>query len=223
MKFCNDCKTDKPECDFYKNVRKPDGLDIYCKPCVNARSRDNYQKNKNKRRQQNREWLSKNPGKAATYCKKWRQANPDKASASDARWYVENREKKLGTDKRRRETNIVEFLERERASYAKHRDARAARGEAWRKKNKPVVAAHAAKRRTAKAQRTPPWLTPKQHEEILAFYVSADALGMLTGEWYHVDHIVPLRGKTVSGLHVPWNLQVLPATVNLQKRNRYES
>ena len=92
---------------------------------------------------------------------------------------------------------------------------------AWRAANPERVAALAATRRAAKAQRTPKWLNEVHWDLIVSYYAYARWLTETTGIEHHVDHIVPLRGETVSGLHVPWNLQVLPAAVNLLKSNRF--
>lgn len=49
------------------------------------------------------------------------------------------------------------------------------------------------------------------------FYLQAQTLREVLGENYHVDHIVPLKGKTVCGLHCETNLQILPAAENIRK------
>jgi len=86
---------------------------------------------------------------------------------------------------------------------------------------KSKVCAAAAAYRSASLRATPQWLTSKQAQEIKDFYWLSKDLTAVSGEIYHVDHIVPLRGKNICGLHVPWNLQILPADINLSKGNSY--
>jgi hypothetical protein len=91
----------------------------------------------------------------------------------------------------------------------------------WASEHPEKKNADTAKRRAAKLQRTPLWLTLTHHKQIDRFYWEAAEVSKIVGEFYHVDHIVPLQGKTVSGLHVPWNLQILPAKENLSKGNNH--
>jgi hypothetical protein len=95
-----------------------------------------------------------------------------------------------------------------------------AKQDKWAKNNKHKKAAKEMKRQADKLNATPKWLTKEQLSEIKGFYELAKELQWLSEEPLHVDHIVPLRGKSVCGLHVPWNLQILPKTVNLYKSNK---
>lgn len=63
-------------------------------------------------------------------------------------------------------------------------------------------------------------LTDKHRDAIQRVYEHARDCSVITGEPYHVDHIIPINGETVCGLHVPWNLQILPAAINLRKSNK---
>ena len=87
-------------------------------------------------------------------------------------------------------------------------------------KNKGKRNLWTANYRNVKVSRMPSWLNNGHIAEIESIYEYCSALRQ-TGLDYHVDHIVPLRGETVSGLHVPWNLQVIPGSENMSKGNRF--
>lgn len=91
----------------------------------------------------------------------------------------------------------------------------------WAQRNKDKVNANWMKREAAKKNRTPSWLTDDDLWFIEQAYDIAYVRTKMLGVQHHVDHIFPLQGKTVSGLHVPWNLQVIPAKLNRQKSNHF--
>jgi hypothetical protein len=90
----------------------------------------------------------------------------------------------------------------------------------WLIKNRDVANARTNYRRAYKLQRTPIWANQK---EILKFYEDSIKISLETGIQHHVDHIVPLLGEFVSGLHVPNNLRVITAEENLTKSNTFIS
>jgi hypothetical protein len=75
-------------------------------------------------------------------------------------------------------------------------------------------------RRRRHREATPAWLTKEQKDNIKQLYIEAQKLTKLTGVRYEVDHIIPLTNDSVCGLHVPWNLQVIPKLENLKKANK---
>jgi 5-methylcytosine-specific restriction endonuclease McrA len=91
----------------------------------------------------------------------------------------------------------------------------------WAKSNPHLAILNANKRREDFRCRIPKWLTDEHWEQIRAFYLRAAKMTEETGIPHVVDHIHPLRGKTVSGLHVPWNLQVITRDENLRKSARF--
>lgn len=90
----------------------------------------------------------------------------------------------------------------------------------WRANNRGTYNAIAGKYIASKRQAVPVWLTQDQKAEIKEIYQLAQDLAWLGNEPLHVDHIVPLRGKEVCGLHVPWNLQIISRSANVRKGNR---
>ena len=86
-----------------------------------------------------------------------------------------------------------------------------------RAENRPIRAAYENKRRANKLNATPPWVDDGFVSHI---YQRADLIRKKTGLAVHVDHIVPLKGDGVCGLHVENNLRIISAHENWSKGNR---
>jgi hypothetical protein len=91
---------------------------------------------------------------------------------------------------------------------------------AWKERNTVWVRADTKARRRKHRLATPKWLTREQKGQIRELYKIAITMTKTTGEQYVVDHIVPLRSEFVCGLHVPWNLRIIPRQENLLKSNK---
>ena len=110
--------------------------------------------------------------------------------------------------------------ERSEAYHANLEDERGKRRKYYQE-NKVNYYANKAKRRAATLQRTPKWLTANHFKEIKEFYFQAKCLRE-KGFDCEVDHVVPLQGSNVSGLHVPWNLQIIEKVKNRNKGNKFK-
>lgn len=139
--------------------------------------------------------------------KNWVSKNRDKVNISNEAWAVKNISKVALKNKKWYEANKV-----------KYKSWRAT----WEAANRDKMNSNYAKRRARKLRATPKWLTAEQHAEMSEFYKIAQELAWLNqdGKPLEVDHIVPLCGKNVCGLHVPWNLQLLSKIENRSKGNR---
>lgn len=122
--------------------------------------------------------------------------NREAVRSNTSAYYIQNLEKSLATRKLYRDSN---------------KDKNAEDHRAWSKKNPGSIRAIQARRRAAKLKRTPLW---SERAEIKEFYQNCPV-------GHHVDHIVPLQGETVSGLHVLSNLQYLTAKENISKGNKF--
>lgn len=169
------------------------------------------------------EYAKKNPAYARV--KAWRNANPEKRLAQQLLYVKKHPDTVNAKTKRHRDKNIDAVREKDRLSAAAFRLANkqliAERKAKYAKQNRAQINAATAKRKAAKIQRTPLWLTNDDFWMIEQAYDIASIRTKMLGFCWHVDHIIPLQGKKVSGLHVPTNLQVIPGTENCSKGNRY--
>ena len=165
------------------------------------------------RKAYNKEYYQKNIDRYKEYKKK----NKEKISAYTKEKWAKNKDNKEFRDKEK-----ARCLAWYHANFEKIKEKKYARDKEWRSRNKGIINFHTNKRYTARKQRLPKWITEENKLQIKAMYMLASSLTKATGIEWHVDHIIPLQGKTVSGLHVPENLQVIQGSLNNRKRNKFD-
>jgi hypothetical protein len=168
----------------------------------------------------------KNPEKARLYRKEYYLKNKEVLDAKNRAWDLENKEKINALKKEYRQNLTIEKKNIQNAK-AKERyyatiEWQKERKKIYRSKTKHLTNAAASKRRAAKINRTPTWLTKFDLFKIQCMYEIAAMLTRVNNEPWTIDHIIPLQGKLVSGLHIPSNLQFMRARENESKRNRFE-
>ena len=129
---------------------------------------------------------------------------------------------KIAKAKRRTTTANEQVKSTRRASYYKHQTVALAAKKTYRTQNKGKINALCTARKIVVKQRTPKWLTNFDRLKMSCLYQLAAMYTRENSEPWHVDHVIPLQGVTVSGLHVPSNLQVIRGLDNIKKKNKYE-
>ena len=161
-----------------------------------AKQREYYLKNKESLLEKNKAWALANAEQIRLVKQQWNAALPEKTKES--------------------------YNEKARVRYHQKKQWNAERKKIYRAANKHLTNSYASRRRASLLQRIPIWQTEFDALKIKCIYSIATMLSRVNNEPWTVDHIIPLQGKIVSGLHVPSNLQVMRARENEAKRNKYE-
>ena len=205
MKKCTLCGVDKPVDRFYKRADSPDGYRHDCVECIKARVKKRHFADHAQRiagmRERHAAKVAANPNWYAEHYAK----NKDRIDAHSKKQYAVNRVDRIEKQKQWAEENPSKVR-----TYKS----------AWKKANPGFVREDSVRRRLAYVQQTPAWADARRTR---AYYDVCSFFNEVNGYTkYHVDHIIPLRGKRVSGLHVHTNLRVIPARENERKNNKFE-
>lgn len=198
-KVCSKCKVEKLFSEFYIQKSSKTGRRSQCIFCI----RSNYETNKDIFLERQSLYRKADPFRIKIQQKNFRENHSEKIKIWKKEYRENNSEKVAAKQRCYYEDNQNKLLEQKRVYY---------------KNNKDAYLAHSAKRRCLQLQAIPPWADEGKIKE---FYTQATRLTKNTDIRYSVDHIIPLQGKLVCGLHVETNLRVIPYAENLSKGNRF--
>ena len=220
MATCAHCHIEKKQTEFAKRGSRYRGT---CKVCHNVQKKAWVEANSEKRKKSVSDYYTKKTGllphqRQASHLTD--EERVERKRESYKRDYAQNKESYLRRAKNRNIEKRVEVSKYNFLWRRENKDRKRETDSAWRSLNSPKVNAHSNARRAAKLNATPPWLSAIQKAQIQEMYDVALACTVQTGIQHHVDHMHPLRGEGFTGLHVPWNLQVIPGTENLSKGTR---
>lgn len=168
-----------------------------------------------KQKEASRKSYLKNKAKKNAESKKWAEANQDRMKELQHEWYQKNKDKVRTQAKEWAQKNPKRTAEMQRQSRKKTGSAKL-----WKQENSHKVNQYSSKRRAIQLDATPDWLTLDDFWLIEHIYEIAKVKSESTKVKHEVDHIVPLVNPRVSGLHVPWNLQIITAYDNRSKGNK---
>jgi hypothetical protein len=201
-KICTQCGEQKQTSEFWKHVNGFDGRRSKCISCS---------------LQTQAEWNAANHGKKLESDRRYYADNADQLNEASRAKYAADPEVFSKRNKAWRDKNIEQARKASRQRRIDKGDVVRAERQKHYRENKARYKAQAVARVKHIKQATPSWA---DMEKIAAFYAEAERLTAETGIPHHVDHVYPLRGKTMCGLHVEGNLQILHAVANLRKSNR---
>lgn len=216
-KTCSMCGVAKPTELFgsWGNTR-PGKVKAQCRECLNSRKREWHSKNSEYAHARNKTWLSDNQEKRkayrAEYAPVYRLVNGEKLRERSRSSYRANPEKYKAAAKDWARSNKSKVVKASREYYQANQVNIKARVREWGANNPTLCRVYSARRRARSARTL--WSSQAALESI---YASARGVERATGVRYVVDHIYPLAGKTVCGLHCEANLRVIPFSVNARK------
>jgi ribosomal protein L3 len=220
MPICSKCKEDL---DLDKFARRGSEYRSICRPCHSKNQLLWAHNNKKSRKTSSHKYYAKKVGKHPDECVR-KQIDPATVAAlkkiKARAEYVKNRQKYLERAKQYAQKN-KEKISRYHAEWRQiNAEQKKENDKRWRLSNSAKLNSYYSARRDRRRAAEPSWLSAIEQAQIQEMYDVAAALTTQTGVKHHVDHIHPLKGRGFSGLHVPWNLQVLQAVENLSKGSR---